>query len=314
MAAEPSLKADTISARLYQATLKVVPSAVAALLAEYSKIPVEDQKAHITKIRDQAYEKHPYPCLGRWRFLELDLSTHPLYHSDILPALTGEDRKQDNSTSDGSACLFLDLGCCLGQDLRKLIFDGADPSRLWGADLRPEFIEIGYSLFGDRESFPPSHFIAPADVFDLSPSTPLAQMDGEVGILHVCAVFHLFDLDGQKKMAQRALKLLDPNKKRVLVVGAQTANVNSGEFERRVGDGRTRYRHNAESWRSFWEEAVQAEQWKDIIRGVEVDTILEEVTSTRANWLSDSNTTQRQIGLFEEGFRWMKFSVWVDFV
>lgn len=314
MAAEPNLKADPISARLYLATLKTVPSAVSTLLAEYSNIAVEDQKAHITRIRDQAYVNHPYPCLGRWRFLELDLSSHPLYHSDILPTLSLKAGEQDDSGNEDIAWVFLDLGCCLGQDIRKLIFDGADPSRLRGADLRPEFIEIGYSLFGDKESFPPSRFIAPADIFDFSSSTPLAQLDGKVGILNVCAVFHLFDLDGQKKMAQRVLKLLNPGRKRVLVVGGQTANVNSGEFERRAGDGRTRYRHNAESWRTFWEEAVQAEQWKDIIRGVEIDTLLEVMTSRLGNRMDDSNTTQRQIGLFEEGFRWMRFSVWVDFV
>jgi len=307
MAAEPKLKADPISARLYLATLETVPSATSTLLAEYSKIPVEDQKEHITKIRDQAYEKYPYPCLGRWRFLELDLGTHPLYQSDILPALTNKGHKQDESVSDDTDWVFLDLGCCLAQDIRRLIFDGADPSRLRGADLKPEFIEMGYSLFRDKESFPPSHFIAPADVFDFSPSSSLAQLDGKVGILNVCSVFHLFNLDGQNKMAQRVLNLLDPRSKRALVVGFQVANVNAGEFGRRRADGlyRTRYRHNVESWRALWEEAVQAEQWKDIIQGVEVDTRLDGVPARLGDKMEE--------GLFEEGFRWMTFSVWINF-
>lgn len=321
MAAEPNLRRDPISARLYQATLKVVPSAVSTLLAEYSNIPVEGQREHITRIRDQAYEKYPYPCLGRWRFLELDLSVHPLYHSDVLPALTSKSGKHEDPEGDDTAWVFLDLGCCLGQDIRKLIFDGADRSRLRGADLRPEFIDIGYALFGDKETFQPSHFIAPADVFDFSPSSPLAQLDGKVGILHICAVFHLFDLNGQKKLAQRVLKLLDPRLKRVLVIGAQTANVNAGEFERWVGGGKTRYRHNEDSWRTFWEDAVSQDEWRDKIRGVEVHGQFEVWTPSRGSKLNegevppnDSNTTQRQIGLFEEGFGWMKWSVWINFI
>lgn len=310
MSAEPDLRKDSLSSRIFQATLKSVPSEVSNLLAEYSHFPFDDQKAHITRIRDQAYESYPYPCLGRWRFLDLDLSLHPLYHSDILPALTLQD---DPQVSEEASWVFLDLGCCLGQDIRKLIFDGADRSRLRGADLRPEFIETGYALFGDRDSFPPSHFIAPADVFDNSPSSPLAVLDGTVGMLNACAVFHLFDLDGQQKVAQRVLRLLDPQRKRVLLVGGQAANVNAGEYARVVGEGRSRYRHNQDSWRSFWEEAIFEKEWRDKIQGVEVDTVLEARFSGDGDKPNDSNTTQRQIGLFEEGFRWMKWSVWVTF-
>ena len=108
-------------------------------------------------------------------------------------------------------------------------------------------------------------------------------------------------------MAQRVLNLLDPRSKRALVVGFQVANVNAGEFGRRRADGlyRTRYRHNVESWRALWEEAVQAEQWKDIIQGVEVDTRLDGVPARLGDKMEE--------GLFEEGFRWMTFSVWINF-
>ncbi|RVX72242.1 hypothetical protein B0A52_04446 [Exophiala mesophila] len=365
--ADPSIA--RYSARFYQPTLRTIPNGMSTLLASYSGVPEEAQREHITRIRDRAYARHPYPCLGRWRFLDLDLSIHPLYATNILPALRGRSDGEGEGEGEGQGhtWLFLDLGCCLGQDIRKLICDGADASRLRGADLRPEFIECGYDLFCDRDRFPISRFIAPADVFDLSPTAPLAQLDGKVGILHVCAVFHLFDLPGQKALAHRVLRLLARNAQgfvgpqqqqetqeeekrsstctKALIIGAQTANINAGEYERRPGDGQWRYRHNHESWTTFWQEAIAQPEWTSLIKHVQVGSLLEARTSglgdpiistddtsplnptsstittttksnvdaNNSNLIHDGNTFQRQIGLVEEGFRWMKWWVWVTF-
>ncbi len=305
----------TTPIEMYQADLKSIPSDVSALLSSYSGIPVDQQKAHITQVRDQAYKTHPYPCLGRWRFLELDLANHPLYRSDVLPPLAKQQKAEQAET-----WVFLDLGTCLGQDVRKLIFDGADVSRLYGADLKPEFINMGYALFRDEDKFPRDHFIAPADVFDLSTETELSRKcDGKVGILHVSAVFHLFDLAQQKIMAERCLRLLDPRRKRVLLCGGQVGNVNPSEFPRASGRG-TRFRHNEESWRQLWEEAVGGnDDWKGKIKGVEVGCIMEEhvfseeMAAPGGQDEGERNNTQRQIGRVEEGFRWMKWWVWVNF-
>ncbi|KAK7892545.1 hypothetical protein LTR67_007642 [Exophiala xenobiotica] len=306
----------TTPIEMYQANLKSIPSDISALLSSYSGIPADQQNAHITQVRNQAYKTHPYPCLGRWRFLELDLANHPLYHSHVLPALLAKDQKGEHEQAEAETWMFLDLGTCLGQDIRKLIFDGADVSRLYGADLKPEFIDMGYALFRDEDKFPRDHFIAPADVFDLSTETELSkECDGKVGILQVSAVFHLFDLEKQKIMAQRCLRLLDPRRKRVLLCGGQVGNVNASEFPRARGGG-TRFRHNEESWRQMWEEAVGGGngEWKGKIQGVEVGCVMEErlfpeqmATSVGGQDEGEQpNNTQRQIGSVEEGFRWMK--------
>jgi SAM-dependent methyltransferase len=310
---------DPVQVQLFQAELKNLPAPISALLSTYSGVPVEQQKEHITRVRNQAYKSHPYPCLGRWRFLELDLSNHPLYQSDILPQL------QDTNTPDW---LFLDLGCCLGQDVRKLVFDGADASRVYGADLRPEFIDMGYELFRDEDRFRrDAHFLAPADVFDFSRDSDLSKKcDGKVGILHTTAVFHLFDRDQQVKMAKRCLQLLDPSRGRALVCGSQVGNVDPGERARRWGGG-SRYRHNNESWKELWEEVVQSEVWQDRIKAIEVHSTLDtryrehELGKLRDHALAENeaaenalNNGQRQIGLIEEGFRWQKWWVWIDFV
>ena len=311
---------DSIKIQLFQAEMKRLPPAISNLLSSYSDIPVSQQKEHITAVRDQAYKSYPYPCLGRWRFLELDLATHPLYHSDILPKL-----------KESSGPLFLDLGCCLGQDVRKLIFDGADPARLYGADLRPEFIDMGYKLFQDDTKFPKNvHFISPADVFDFSRESELSQKcDGKVGILHSTAVFHLFDWDQELKMASRCLQLVTRNHGRVLICGAQVGNIEAGEVPR-YGGG-SRYRHNEESWKRLWEEVLEKDpETRNKIKTIEVHSELEERNFDRFREDTEAataggksgngdegqigrNNEQRQVGSIEKGFRWMKWWVWIDF-
>ena len=48
---------------------------------------------------------------------------------------------------------LLDLGCCFGQDLRRLVADGAPSRNLCGMDCNATFIDLGYDLFLDRETF-----------------------------------------------------------------------------------------------------------------------------------------------------------------
>ncbi|KIW13187.1 hypothetical protein PV08_08374 [Exophiala spinifera] len=326
---QPTTKVTPIP--LYQADLHAVPSDVSALLSSYSGIAPDKQNSHIVRVRDQAYATHPYPCLGRWRFLELDLSSHPLYQSDVLAPLiptrghSSEGKPQRDGDDDGrDSWIFLDLGTCLGQDIRKLIYDGADPSRLYGADLKPEFIDAGYELFRDADKLPrDKHFIAPADVFDDSPSTELAaKCDGKVGILHISAVFHLFDLAAQRAMARRCLKLLDPRRGRVLLCGGQVGNVNPGEVARLTGKG-SRFRHDERSWRDMWEGVVAEDAWRDKIRGVEVGCEMEgwidRIEMKTKGLVGDDGKApgeglrRKQIGRVEDGFRWMKWWVWVDF-
>ncbi|OCT46984.1 hypothetical protein CLCR_02545 [Cladophialophora carrionii] len=312
--------------QLFHPELKHLPSSISSLLSSYSGIPVEQQKEHITSVRNRAYKSYPYPCLGRWRFLDLDLANHPLYHSHILPMLKGETAAEVGG-ADRADWIFLDLGCCLGQDVRKLLFDGADPARIYGADLRPEFIDMGYELFKDEKTFPRTeHFIAPADVFDFSTDSELSKKcDGKVRVLHSTAVFHLFNWDEQVTMARRCLQLLTSKTGRALICGGQVGNLNAGEFARRRREG-TRFRHNAESWKRLWEEVVQTDRSVRHIKALEVHSIMEERNTDRFRQdlealqsqdgginAQGSNTDQRQIGSIEEGFRWMKWWVWIDF-
>ncbi|KAK1071792.1 hypothetical protein LTR74_003164 [Friedmanniomyces endolithicus] len=205
------------------------------VLIKYSKIPEDQVQAHVERIVSSTSTYQPTP------------STPPK-SSPVL--LTGTQ-------------IYLDLGCAFAQNLRRLVADGVPSSQCYGADLRLEFLELGYELFADRATLD-SKFIA-ADVFD--EGSALRELDGRVDIVDASSFFHLFTLDEQKKVARRVLALLKP-REGSLVVGRQVGNSRPGEYGMRSGEG-TRYRHDVASWRGMWEEiggekGVRVEVWGDL--------------------------------------------------
>lgn len=149
-------------------------------------------------------------CIGEIRFLDFYMSRFPEYPS-ILERL--------KSNRDD---ILLDLGCCFGQDLRKLAFDGAPLERIYGAELRPEFVELSYELFQDAENM--KSRLVVGNIFDI-PSTGLANLAGKVDIIYSSAFIHLFDLDGQVECCIGIVNLLKPQK------GSLAFRRQAGRFE-----------------------------------------------------------------------------------
>ncbi|KAF9630887.1 putative methyltransferase domain-containing protein [Lasiodiplodia theobromae] len=215
---------------------------VRELLEKYSGIPPEKVEAHVKEVRDKAWEIHPYPCIGTFRFLDLSMYKEPYYEEVLSRVKNGEK--------------LLDLGCCFGQELRKLAYDGAPPSSLYGSDLRPEFLTLGHTLFLDEAKLPASpHFIA-ADVFD--DASPLQQqLAGSVSVVQAQAFFHLFPRADQLRAAERVVALLKPEPG-VVVVGSQIGSPKPGVSESWThGKKAERFVHDPTTWRELWDEVGQ---------------------------------------------------------
>lgn len=86
-----------------------------------SLLPLQTQRLILRDQRDKAWEVFPYPCIGQFRFLNLSLCQQPSY-SSVLERLKG-------------GAKYVDIGCCLGQDIRRLVADGAPAENLYGAEL-----------------------------------------------------------------------------------------------------------------------------------------------------------------------------------
>ncbi|KAM0261114.1 hypothetical protein ACHAQJ_002376 [Trichoderma viride] len=198
------------------------------LLHEYSGIPDEDVKSHIELIR-------PYPCIRRYRFLELIMTTTDVYQEVLDRVKNGEK--------------FIDLSCCFSQEIRKLVHDGAPSVNTYGSDLWGEFLSIGYDLFRDKDRLQTT-FIA-ADIFD--DSSPLIKLSRQMNIIYVGDFFHLFNLEEQEKAANRVAQLLVPQPGS-LIIGRQSGSETAGEYSR-AGDtsGKRHFQHNPQSWKELWE-------------------------------------------------------------
>ena len=124
--------------------------------------------------------------------------------------------------------------------------DGADSANLAGTDLQADFLDLGYELFLDRETWK-GEMVA-ADLFD-GDDGALSGFDGKCDIVLAQSVFHLFQVERQRVLARRVAKFL--SRKGAMVMGRQGGFTAAREFS--LGDKRL-FWHDEGSWRRLWEE------------------------------------------------------------
>ena len=199
--------------------------------------------------RDRALEISPYGTLRELHFLKLYITLHPFY-PEVLSRLCE------------SSHTFLDIGCCFGQSIRKLVYDGAPSSSLYGIDMESAFWSLGYELFLDQGKLE-SEFMA-GDIFNMD----LTSIQGKFDIVNAEAFFHIFTRPKQLLAVQKVIGLLRPEPGSV-VFGWQLGSLRPAQYELPKG---SRFRHSPESFAELWKEAAASSgsQWK-------VDSSLDEV-------------------------------------
>ncbi|OCH86003.1 hypothetical protein OBBRIDRAFT_738852 [Obba rivulosa] len=209
----------------------------------------------------QKNEKHPYLCIYAFQFVNVSMSEHDIYPSVLEAGQSGD-------------TIFLDLGCCMGTDARKLVYDGYPATNILACDIRPEFIDLGFHLFGDGDACPIHFFTSdifgvPVDFDQMPPGvlttevTDLEEVTGSVNHIFTGALFHLFDESTQCALALRLLTLL--RRKRGDIIfgiqqGLQEARYVSDQF------GLGRFVHSAESWVRMWRKVfaeAEGEEFKE---------------------------------------------------
>ena len=212
---------------------KVLPASTRHILETYSHIPSSEVFPHVVKIRDEAYKIHPYPCIGRFHFLEGQLPKMSQYPDIIARVKKGEK--------------LLDMACGFGQAIRQLVLDGVPVQNLYGCDLLPGFIEMGYKLFRDKETLG-AKFLT-ADIF--AEDSALTKLRGEIDIVYAALFLHLWGLKDQKEVCKQLVKVLRQQ------AGSTILGHNLGHQEPYEGDraqGGRVYRHNVESFKKLWGE------------------------------------------------------------
>ncbi|KAI1797519.1 hypothetical protein LXA43DRAFT_877015 [Ganoderma leucocontextum] len=225
----------------------------------------EELKKHILAIQAEAYDIHPYPCIRRFGFLQCKLTRLPA-HKQLLAL--GKERQDP---------IFLDIGCCFGNDIRGAIQHGFPKGGAITSDLHPEFWDLGHKLFRSTPETFPVPFL-PGDAFDpafleatgpfysppseprpdLSTITSLNPLRGHVSAIHASAFFHLFDEEKQLQLAKALAGLLSPEPGSMLL-GAHGGRPEKGlrvEMSRSNSHGITMFCHSPESWVELWDGQV----------------------------------------------------------
>lgn len=160
--------------------------------------------------------------------------------------------------TDDDETRLLDVGCCVGQVLRKLAFDGVASSRLFGTDVEPRFVDLGYDLFRDRDKFK-GRFVT-GDILSQSKDQDQNQgkedaldvLDAKMTFIHATSFFHLFTWDDQVRAASRMVRFLHPDRRDVMLFGRQVGTMLPRD-NGKAGSDKV-YLHNADSWQRLWDE------------------------------------------------------------
>lgn len=196
-----------------------------------------------------------YPCIGRWSFLNLQSIQDPHFNTAVKRLKNSTDSDVESNSSDA----LLDIGCCIGQMLRKLVQDGIDPKRLFGTDLHPEFISIGTELFNDGGG---GLTFAAGDMLDPEDEA-LKALDGKMTLIHAANFFHLFTWEEQLKIGARIVRFLRLDTIDAIIFGRQI-----GTHKPREKEGRKKsFLHNQESLQKLWGEIGEktGTQWSVLV-------------------------------------------------
>jgi hypothetical protein len=208
--------------------------------ANYASISSSALRDHLITTREHAWNKFNYPCLGRWSFLDFSIQQSPIYKEII------EKCKNEGAT-------VIDFGCCLGQDVRQLVYDGVPIDQIRGYELDPFFIEQGYELFRDGDLMKEKKIFRPGDIFDDQFLETIEPAD----YLYAGSFIHLFDAETQKDVCRRLSRLC----KRA-IVGRQVGAFIPMEYSTSYGlTGSKMMCHSPESFALMWDEVTDG-QWQ----------------------------------------------------
>ncbi|PYI18916.1 hypothetical protein BO99DRAFT_385569 [Aspergillus violaceofuscus CBS 115571] len=218
------------------------------LLESYSNLKPDEVIPHVLAVRDEAFTVCQYPCIGQMRFLSFNLATLPFYP-----------RVMDHLRANPAAG-FLDVGCCVGQEIRYLANEGIHGRQLFGCDLEQIFIDLGYRLFRDADrleaTFVTGDLTAGEDE-EFAQGRLAQTVNGKIEVVLTNSVLHLWDYETQVKVAARLVRLCK-DQPGVMIAGRQMGTRLAGHYTMHgFMNDQVHYRHNVESIKGFWYDVGQ---------------------------------------------------------
>ncbi|KAI1426423.1 hypothetical protein F5Y12DRAFT_742185 [Xylaria sp. FL1777] len=233
------------------------------LLEKYSKIPADEVTAKIFEIREKAWQVAKYPCIGYFTYVKL---------IEFDGTSAAMEMALKRLKAPGSQETFLELGGFMCQTIRQLAFEGVDSARLYGTDLHPEFLELGYEQFHDRETLKAT-FVA-GDLLlgdeEYAASAIAEAFNGKITIAHASNFFHLFSWDSQLIICERIVAFFRRGlsaESPAVLFGKHLGSIEPGDV--RVGGFRV-FMHDQKTFQSLWDEVGRktGTTWKVSLKAV----------------------------------------------
>ena len=183
------------------------------------------------RIRDAAWAIRPYPCTGLGLFLLPYVSCSSKY------------AQIQQTIKDGG--IFLDIGCHIGSDIRRMVFDGMPSDKMVAIDIISQW-KVGYDMYRDQARLK-AKFVE-ADLLIAYSIPALLELLGNVDVINISAVLHQWDEEGRKEAVKQVIKF---SKVGTLIVGYHIGNVKAHLIP---VYGTELWRDSAESYAEMWDE------------------------------------------------------------
>ena len=130
---------------------------------------------------------------------------------------------------------------------------GVSSSHMYGVDLEPRFIEMGYDLFQDSDKlktkFGHGDLLAEPGTAE---SGDLDILSKKIDIVFASSLLHFWDWEDMLLAATRLVSFTK-SKPGSMVVGRQMGSSKAGSYSMPDMGGRV-YRHDVESMKKFWDQ------------------------------------------------------------
>jgi hypothetical protein len=188
--------------------------------ASYTGLEGSALEQHIENIRARAWKVVPYPCFGRGWFL--------------LPGLAGLDIWEHVVKAGKEGKRILDMGCGLGQNIRRLRNEIGTAGDLYATDPKKEFWELGCELFDDRTESP-AKFLCAESQYPSKHGGLLDSLNGSVDVIFTSGLLDLFPRQSQLLLGGTMVELSKVGTK---VVGCAlgTVHEHGGDHHSRPGE------------------------------------------------------------------------------
>jgi len=212
----------------------------------------EELRNHIITIASDALKSHPYPCFRSFRFVQSDIKRVPWFKHVVELGRSQPD------------ALLLDVGCGLGDDLRRLAADGYPAKNMIGSDIVGGLWDIGHQLFRSNEHTFPARFIQDDVVSERYTSFPLktddkpslADLSGSLSAIYASFFLHLFSHEQQKQVA-RVLASLLTQKSGCIIFGKHLTSETDSLMELKTPTGQFNMScFSPAGWERIWKEEI----------------------------------------------------------